>query len=325
MTLDDVLNLLLCAADDTDRVFDVFDVQQWPSGCLEMLCGLGILREASGGHLASCPACNGGHRERIEYSPSATGEDRMHIWCPESMRVEVTAEMCRGWEINPRGIAKVIAKTMDLNGNFTEIVPSRLWRLGRVQHGNTTREVLLGIGLHLQDAGSVTIHVGKKGRSVVIVPSIVPDDRVWLDVVPVVISLDQITSLGDVRLEIDGLAFMNMITEWDEYKNSRSLLPHDPKEQEKFLEQKIASGIKASEKDAIYIAAYLEFGSYRRAASGLTEQTGQRVTKGQIERAVIRAGGIDKCMRLEDSRSVSRSVPSETQDIKKKMMVYGKG
>lgn len=130
MTLDDLLELLLSAAEENGLVFDFFDTASWPGGSLELMCQLGILRDVSNGSIASCPNCNGEHREKIVHSQSSSGEALMHIWCPESMRVEVTPEMCKGWEINPIGLARVVAHSAGLDGDVRALESDRLFYCG---------------------------------------------------------------------------------------------------------------------------------------------------------------------------------------------------
>ena len=324
MTLDDLLQLLLIAADDSGRVFRHHDLAEWPEGGLELFTQLGVLRRGSGGLVVECTNCTEPHLERVIVLDGDGEPSRMFISCPEAMRVEVTPEMCECWEVDPSGLARSIALTLKLKVSHQETVPLRLWRLGRVDHGGKTREVLLVLGLHLPDAGSIVRQVGPKGRSVVIVPSVVPDDRIWPGVVPAVIALDQIASIEDGNLGINGQVFMDMITESDTYKDDRSLIPHDPKSADKLLDRKIAKVIDSNQTKDVFVAAYVEFGSYRKAAAGLTERIGKPITKGKIERAVSDAGGIQEVYRLVDSASVSRGVPSNPQDRRKKLKEYGR-
>lgn len=98
MTRNDLLRMLLAAADDVDRSFDRADSAVWPPGSLDELQRLGILRRSAGGMYATCPNCDEGHIE-----PVTVVDERFYISCPESMLVEVEPEMCERWEIDPAG------------------------------------------------------------------------------------------------------------------------------------------------------------------------------------------------------------------------------
>lgn len=107
MTKDDLLRLLLAAADDLGCEFDYAEIGRWPAGTVPLFETMGLLRAASGGLFAPCPNCDGAHVEPV-VSSAAGNRIRLFIACPEDLRVEVAGEMCRGWEIHPDGLAKSI-------------------------------------------------------------------------------------------------------------------------------------------------------------------------------------------------------------------------
>lgn len=294
MTLDELLQLLLIAADDSGRAFRHRDLAEWPEDGLEVFSQLGILRRGSGGLMAECDNCTEPHLERVimhDDDPS-----RMFISCPDAMRVEVTPEMCQCWEVDPGGLADQLNRVLGLSGKAKEVIPSRLWRLGRVLHDGKTREVLLAMGLHLQDAGSIALQVGPKGRSIVLVPSIVPDDRIWPDVVPAVIALDQISSVEDGQFIINGHVFMDMIAEADECKDRQSILPVDPAIKKEVAGRMVTRAIEVREMDKLCIQARMSSSSYDKAAEILTNQLGRQVTRDRVYRAFKRDGGYETVM-----------------------------
>src|SRR5690554_5307833 len=114
MTSSDQFQLLLDAIDDVDRTFDHSETSRWPSGELETLKALGLVRQATGTLHAPCPNCDEVHVESVTIRRTPEGRPRYFIRCPESMRVEVTAEMCIGWQVDGDGLAKALAAAMDL-------------------------------------------------------------------------------------------------------------------------------------------------------------------------------------------------------------------
>src|SRR5690554_4753718 len=129
MMSNDLFQLLLDAIDDVDRVFDHSETSRWPPGELEQLKELGLVRQAAGGLHAPCPNCDEGHIEPVTIRQTSDGTQRYFIRCPESMRVEVTAEMCIGWQVDGDGLAKALSAAMDLKSKPKAIRPGRLWRL----------------------------------------------------------------------------------------------------------------------------------------------------------------------------------------------------
>ena len=318
MTSDDVLQHLLAASDDVGRTFDHRDLAEWPPGSLQVFESLGVVRRSAGGLRASCPSCDDGHIEVVSERPSPDGQTQLCIYCPEQLRLEVSKEMCRGWQVNPHGLAACVATGLGLKGTPKPVVLNRLWRLGRIPCEGTTREVVFATRLGETDATSVVAHVGVGGRSIVVVPRLIPDDRIWPGRVPAVVPLDRVCGLDGDRFVIDGVAFMEAVGEADVAAESRSLLPVDPQIKKQVVRQQVKAEIKGHLEDDILVAAYVECSSMREAAKLLTDRLGRPVSKDQVARAVKRAGGAAAAIDTDDSPSVSRRVASHSRDRSKK-------
>ncbi len=316
------MRLLLEAADDLGRTFDHRDLSEWPPGSLQVFRDLGVVRRSAGGLTASCPSCDDGHIEVVAERPGPDGQTRLYIYCPEQLRHEVTAEMCQGWEVNPDGLAACVAAGLGLKGSPKAVVPNRLCRLGRIPCDGTTREVVFAVRLGEPDATSVVAHVGVGGRAIVIVPRLVPDDRIWPGRVPAVVQLDRVGELDGDQLVIDGVAFMEFVAEADAIAESKSLLPVDPQVKKQVVRRQLKAEIKGHLNDDVLIAARVTHGSTRKAADALTEQLGRPVSKDQVQRAIDRAGGLAAISELDDSISVARTVASHSRDRAKKIEQY---
>ena len=322
MTSEAVIRLLLAAADDLGRTFDHRDLSEWPPGSLQVFQKLGVVRRSAGGLTASCPSCDDGHIEVVAERPGPDGQTRLYIYCPEQLRLEVTAEMCQGWEVNPDGLAACVAAGLGLKGTPKAVVPNRLWRLGRIRCEGTTREVVFAARLGEADATSVVAHVGVGGRAIVIVPRLVPDDRIWPGRVPAVVQLDRVGELDGDQFVIDGVAFMEIVSEADAIAESKSLLPVDPQVKKQVVRRQLKAEIKGHLNDDVLIAARVTHGSTRKAAAALTQQLGRPVSKDQVQRAIDRAGGLTAISELDDSNSVARTVASQSRDRAKKIEQY---
>lgn len=318
MTSETILNLLFAAADDVGRTFDHRDLAEWPAGSLEVFLHLGLLRQSAGGLMASCPSCDDGHVEPVAQRPGPDGQPRLYIYCPEQLRLEVSAEMCRGWAVDLDGLATLVSSAMELKGTPKPLMPNRLWRLGRIPWEGKTREVMLATRLADPDGNSVAAHVGSGGRTVVFVPRLVPDDRVWLGRVPAVVALERIAELEGDRFAIDGVALLEAVAEADAVAEAKSLLPIDPEIRKQVVRSQVKAEIKGHLEDDVLVAGYIEFGSLRKAADGLTGRLQRQITKDAIEDAVNRAGGVKAVRRLADSVSVARTVASQSRDRGKK-------
>ena len=320
MTSCDVFHLLLDAIEDVGRVFDHAETSCWPGGELEMLRRLGLIREAAVGLYAPCPNCDDGHIEPVTVRSNTDGTSRFFIHCPESMRVEVTAEMCIGWDVDLDGLAKALSEAMGLKQRLKVLVPGRLWRLGRTPWRKSTREVVLAIRLRDTDAASITTHIGPGGRAIVFVPRHPPDERIWPSHVPAVVALSRVATLEPQGIHLDVGAIAELVTDADAAAEARSALPVDPAVKKQVVRQQAKAEIKGHLEDDVLIAAYKEFGSMRKAADALSDKLQRTITKDKVSRAVKRAGGVNAVREVDDSVSVVRTVASQSRDRGKKFI-----
>jgi len=322
MTQNDLLGLILTAVDDEGRIFDHAEIAIWPPGSLDEFRRLGLIRQAANGLYAPCPNCADGHIEPVTIRAGPVATKRFYIWCPESMRVEVQPEMCNGWQVNPAGLAKAAATSMGLVGRPQVVVAARFWRLGRTSWPpgtRKTRPVVFARRMGDDDAATIAAHVGPGGRTIVVVPCLRPDERVWRGRIPAVIPLTEVMTWDDGQLVLDVMALVHAVETADHLAESSGAISLGSTGK-KMVRRQVKAEIKSLLTDDAYVAAYKEHGSYRKAADALTEQTGQKIGKDKVRRAVERRGGLAEIMPKEDSPSVSRTVASQRRDRAKKFI-----
>lgn len=322
MTSTDVFQIFLTAADDVERVFHFQETRLWPEGDMDRCLAMNLLRPAATGLYAPCPNCAEHHMESATTHTGPDGRKRFYIWCPESLRVEVTAEMCKGWEVDPNGLARALATAMGINSSPMPLVNGRLWRLGRVPWKGSSREVVLALRMMDTDAASVAAHIGPGGRTIVLVPCHPPDERVWPGHVPAVVALSRLATFTPQGINLDLAAISEIVADADARAEAKSMLPVDPEVKKQVVRQQVKAEIKGHLNDDVLVAAYIEFGSYRKAAFGLTERLGYPITKDAIEDAIKRAGGIKAVKETSDVSSISRTVASQPRDRAKKISQY---
>lgn len=322
MTHDDLLQLLLLAVDDSGRVFRHRDVSEWPKGGLEFFIQLGILRRGSGSLMAECSNCTQPHLERVINLEDADGSSRMFIHCHESMRVEVTPEMCVCWDMDPAELAKMIATALDLNKAPKSLQNNRLWRLGRIPWHGKSRDVLFARLLCDTDASDTLCKVPRGGGSIVIVPHQIPDDRVWPGRVPAVVSLESLVILDKGKLMIDGVAFIESITNADTEIADRGQVSLDQTSKAK-VHKEVKFVVENMLSQTQLTQAYIAFGSIDKAVDGLKEN-GVEVSRSAIHRALNAKGGYKKVRERGDSGSFSNIVSSHPADRGEKFDMHTK-
>lgn len=326
MTKADVFRLLLVAADGGSHVFDHSEIRGWPPGALDECRRAGLIRSAQTGLTAPCPNCDDPHIEAVtvveEKEPDGEARARYFIWCPESMRVEVTADSCQGWETNLDGVASALASALSLTPPRV-VVPGRFWHLGRLPWRNTTREVVLAARMADDDARVIARHIGTGGRTIVFVPHRIPQRAIWPGRVPAVIALHAVSLLADDVVSLDAEAVLESVTEADRIAEEAGGVSLDVRGK-RLVRNQVKAELKSFLADDALVAAYKQHGSFDKAAVALSDQTGTKISRDRVWRAVKRAGGAKAVLRDEDSGSVGRAVASQRRDRGKKIERYRK-
>jgi len=321
MTKADLFRLLLVAADSPGSVFDHSEVSRWPMGALDDLLKSHLVRPTQTGLTAPCPHCDDHHIENVTVVEPAddTEKPRYFILCPESLKVEVTEEMCRGWSVDLDGLAAVLASALAVSAP-KPVVPGRFWRLGRMPWRDTTREVAFAVRLADDDAEALMRHVGTGGRAVLFVPHRVPDPSRWPGRVPTVIPMHALAAMADDNVVLDPEAVLEAINEADRLAEVAGGVSLDARGKQ-LIDKAVTAKLKTLLDDDRLVQAYLAHGSYRKAADALVRE-GQITDRWAVERAVKAKGGPKAVRREADSGSVSRSVASQSRDRGKKFDQY---
>lgn len=182
------------------------EVNTWDEGTLELFISAGLVRQIESSGSVVCDACGEHHIEEVTYIESPPGSPiRAYIHCPENGRVHVPLHRLKQWEIDFNSLASSIASTLTLTGSTEEIVPGRIWFLGKATLGESPRELFLTRGLTWIDAQQVLKDSSRlnSAYAVVFVPGVAPPDELWQNDKPVVVELGAVTSLKEQGLSVD--------------------------------------------------------------------------------------------------------------------------
>lgn len=324
MTKADLFRMLLVAADAPGALFDHAEVSRWPKHALDDLLHAHLVRPSQTGLTAPCPHCDDHHVETVTVvAPTDDdGKPRYFICCPESLKIEVAEEMCRGWEVDLDGLAAVLASALGVSA-AKPVVPGRFWRLGRMPWRTSTRGVAFAVRLADDDAHTLMRHVGTGGRAVVFVPHRVPDPSRWPGRAPAVIPMHAAATVADDNVVLDPEVVLEAISESDHRAELAGGVSLDARGK-KLVRGQVKAELKANLTDDILVAAYQQHGSLDKAAAALSKQTETEISRDRVWRAVQRAQEAGVLARTEDSGSVGRSVASQRRDRGKKIDQYRK-
>jgi len=322
--MNDPLVSILPYLDASAPLFTADEVSAWPAETLPRLMAAGFIRPAKSAACVACPNCYQEHSGEVTVRRGPDGRSRFFIHCPEALRVEVPAESLRQWTVDLDRLGRALAGALSLAGRRTLLVPGRLWRLGRTKWQGASRDVLFARGLLWPDGPAIIARIETQTRPVVIVANQVPPPAWWRRRSAPVIALVDVATLSDRGVELNIADVAAAITEADARNETFGNMRFDEAGQRQRLRRQVKEELKSHLMDDQLLAAYREHGSYRKAADAISKQTGAKITKDQVSRAVRRAGGITAVASVDDSRSVVRTVASHHRDSGRKTVHFHK-
>lgn len=156
-------------------MFHAPDVVAWPPGAVERLERMEILRELPLDRALFCPECPESPLCDVDWrEPSAGKEPTPWTCCPNCGFYELPRAALRRWAIDFAALQGWLAERLEIRGSVDELVPSRLWRLGKTHWGGRPTTVFCGRAVHRSDAVEVLSHVERSTSAVLLVPQETP-------------------------------------------------------------------------------------------------------------------------------------------------------
>jgi hypothetical protein len=296
-------------------------VRRWPENEFTHLSNLGVLVPGPDADRVVCPECHR-HVEELVVLDGPGDLVRYFVSCPRVGRVPVPPRARRQWSVNLNGVAALLATALRVTGKISELVPDRLWRLGRTMWNGHSRDVLLARGLDWEDAAHVKSVIAQGRKPIVLVAETKPPDDQWLGRIPPILVLSEVARLQGKRIDIDSVEIVASVTEAEAKAISK-----ESKQNEKLrlmIRQQVAAHSKTELTDEFIVNTYRDHGSLRKAAVFLSKRLGRPISKDRVEDAVKRAGGVAAVCTAENSDSLIRSVASQSRDRRGKRLIQSK-
>jgi hypothetical protein len=210
----DVLKIVIQAADTASSAcFPHDEVKHWPAGALEDLISAGLLQEMPHATSVECDGCEEACFKEVEFIEGGEGEDpRAYITCDERDdigRVPVPLDRLRRWELSLSNLTRSLSEAMPTSGEQEEIIPQRIWQLGKATLAGQLREVFYIHGSTWPDFESLlrgTPRFCQVRRPIVLVTCNLPNKQVWGDENTSVFALYGLLQLEDNGLTLDRIA-----------------------------------------------------------------------------------------------------------------------
>lgn len=126
-----------------DPVLAYDDLMRTTRATREALVGAGLLAPYRTARSVTCDACAEGHVEQVETVTRPNSVTQLFIYCPEYGRIEVEPDRLRQWFPDYRRVAPLLSEALECTGAPQELVPNRLWNLGRTAIARQSRPVWL--------------------------------------------------------------------------------------------------------------------------------------------------------------------------------------
>ena len=307
----DAFQYLCLTMDEERRTISAYEASEWPENGFERLLALGFFNQVENSQYVVCPDCLD-HEEEVICLDYPGRKTRWYIPCPEGGRVELHPDELRQWRISLPNIVQGIADQLSLNGNPTELVPGHVWRLGRWKEPGGLHDVLLAVGLNTRQAENCRRGITSAHRPVVLIPHREPPREFWLGRVPPLISLHAAAAFTADRILIDPEYVLDVVRQEELEPTAEEAV--GPEQLRMMIRRMIRTEGQIKVDDEILLKALQSCGSVRKAATFLTEELKQTVTKDRVQRAVDRAGGLASVATDRDSDSVVRSRSKDRRD-----------
>lgn len=205
--MSDPLTTVWERSDVAEARFDGDEVRDRRDAGMDRLVKIGLVRPVENIRCVPCDACAEHHLEEVTYIQSPPGSPvRAYIHCPENGRIAVPLERLKQWAVDFDGLAKAIASGLDLAGQVEDVIPGRLWSLGKATIGRRSRDVFLARGAAWIDApgifGACERLNASKG-ALLFVPGEMPPQDAWTGEPPSVVPLKLVARLEDESLVFD--------------------------------------------------------------------------------------------------------------------------
>lgn len=207
----DPLAIIWRCADYPTPVLVAEDLAAMPGPVVTRLAELGILREGATANHVTCDACSEGHVEAIDRVAYPNGHTRFFIKCPQNGWIEVLRERLLQWSVDYSPLVRALSSTLSARGEPTEVIPGRIWNLGRAALTGMSKALWAARGLAWPDAAQVAATLPRGRSPVVFFLGQPPDDGLLAIPRESIIELRTVLTL-DEDLSVDRGAIESQLT-----------------------------------------------------------------------------------------------------------------
>jgi hypothetical protein len=166
---------------------------------------LGWLRPAEPVRALPCPECDGARLLPLAFIQHQTTKlSHAYLACPECGSVEIDVRQLERWRIDPLAVVKTMTRNLFPASNLpAEILPGRLWRVGKVALAGKPREIFFTCGFRPSLGTAVLGALHGRTKSVLWMPSEIGVSRWSKATSHLVLALDSLAVSAQQEVELD--------------------------------------------------------------------------------------------------------------------------
>jgi len=187
---EDVLPNLLRAVDEDRPRLSGIAVSTWPTDWKNTVLDMGLITRAEVLTSAACECCPEAGYQDVEFVTDGNGRPIALLCCSFCGPYEIAIEPLQMWLVPWQPFLTAISQTLDITGPGREVVPNRVWRLGKGRWSGRSHLVYFMRSVHRRDSVSVLQQGAVPENAVVLTPRRQPHPGVAQRVVQLELALN---------------------------------------------------------------------------------------------------------------------------------------
>jgi hypothetical protein len=139
---------------------------------LEPLVACGLLRETAPSRFTTCWECGGSRTIQVIHLSRPGSPERVpFLPCPQCGPVRIDPEQLRRWDIDVPAFAGALTAAAGVAGPPAEVIPRRLWRLGKAKWAERPHDAYLARYLSDESVPAVAAALSRVPKAVLFLPT----------------------------------------------------------------------------------------------------------------------------------------------------------
>ncbi|MCI0534590.1 MAG: hypothetical protein L0Z50_05125 [Verrucomicrobiales bacterium] len=197
-----LLHGLLLRAEQADPItLSIDQIQHWLPAELDFWIRSGVLVPARPAEELVCRQCADQPIDRVVWiSPREGQQPQAYLPCPTCGPVAIATDRLRQWRLDLSRLWEEIFAAAGIDVQLRELVPARLWGIGKCDLSDRGWHVFVGRGLHKPRAAELLRGTRFSAQSILFVPAKLPPPDGGFRTLPVILCLRDVVTWNDQKI-----------------------------------------------------------------------------------------------------------------------------